>query len=50
MFKIGFIAVIAVLLSGNLAFSQNAFEDALKKAASENKRVVIDVYTDWCGW
>ena len=50
LFKIGFIAVIAVLLSGNLAFSQNAFEDALKKAASENKRVVIDVYTDWCGW
>ncbi len=32
------------------AFAQNSFEVALKKAKSENKRVVIDVYTDWCGW
>lgn len=50
MFKLRFIAIIAVFFSANVLFSQNAFEDALKKAASENKRVVIDVYTDWCGW
>ncbi len=50
MLKIRLIAVFVMLIAGNLAFSQNAFEDALKKAAAENKRVVVDVYTDWCGW
>ncbi len=38
------------MLSSVRASTQNSFEDALKKAKSENKRVVIDVYTDWCGW
>lgn len=38
------------ILSGTYASTQNSFEDALTKAKSENKRVIIDVYTDWCGW
>lgn len=38
------------MLSSVRASTQNSFEDALKKAKSENKRVIIDVYTDWCGW
>jgi len=50
LFKFRVFVILAVLiLSANL-FAQNDFEDALKKAASENKRVVVDVYTDWCGW
>jgi thioredoxin-related protein len=32
------------------SLAQNSFEDALKKAKSEDKRVIVDVYTDWCGW
>lgn len=45
------LAVIGILLlSAVSAFAQNSFEDALKKAKSENKRVIVDVYTDWCGW
>lgn len=38
------------MLSNIAVFAQNTFEDALKKAKSDNKRVVVDVYTDWCGW
>lgn len=25
-------------------------EDALSEARKSNKKVLIDVYTDWCGW
>ncbi len=38
------------MLSNVRASTENSFDDALKKAKSENKRVIIDVYTDWCGW
>jgi thioredoxin-related protein len=26
------------------------FESAIKAAAEEDKPVMVDVYTDWCGW
>ena len=26
------------------------FSDGVKQAAAANKKVLIDVYTDWCGW
>ncbi len=26
------------------------FDEALKTAKKENKKVIVDVYTDWCGW
>lgn len=26
------------------------FEDALKSAKSQNKPIMVDFYTDWCGW
>jgi thioredoxin-related protein len=26
------------------------YGDALKSAKSENKKVIVDVYTNWCGW
>lgn len=32
------------------SFSQISFEDALTKAKTEDKRVIVDIYTDWCGW
>ncbi len=34
----------------NSAAQTSDFNDALKKAKDENKRVIVDVYTDWCGW
>lgn len=26
------------------------FTDGMKEASATNKKVLIDVYTDWCGW
>lgn len=34
----------------SLPFSSLSFEDALVRARAENKLVLVDVYTDWCGW
>lgn len=39
-----------LLLTGSIASAQNVFEDALAQAKSENKILIVDVYTDWCGW
>jgi thioredoxin-related protein len=46
---------MAVLFMGLVSvaqntIAQNAFEDALAKAKKEDKILIIDVYTDWCGW
>jgi thioredoxin-related protein len=32
-----------------VAWEQN-YDAALAKAKKENKLVMVDVYTDWCGW
>lgn len=41
----------AFLVSNSLCFSQaKNFDEALKLAKKEDKMVIIDVYTDWCGW
>jgi len=46
-----FFSSAAALLLNGIAYSQSLnFNDALSKAKSENKRVIVDVYTDWCGW
>lgn len=37
-------------MHSGLLLAGDSFEDVLKKASAENKRVVVDVYTDWCGW
>jgi thioredoxin-related protein len=41
--------VISAFLNGTL-FSDTDFENALEKAKNSNKRVIVDIYTDWCGW
>ena len=33
-----------------IAFASGSFDDALAKARSEKRLVLVDVYTDWCGW
>ena len=36
--------------SPSLPFVPLSFDEALAKARAENKLVLVDVYTDWCGW
>lgn len=33
-----------------IAFVTTGFEEALDRARAENRLVLVDVYTDWCGW
>lgn len=45
------VSVLFLLMSaGSISFAQLSFEDALAKAKSENKKLIVDIYTDWCGW
>ena len=46
-----FVLFIAAF-TGNITavYAQSGFNDALSRAKNENKRVIVDVYTDWCGW
>src|SRR6266496_3066191 len=47
--KMAFGAILALVSTA--AFAQNnSFNDALKDAKENNKRVIVDIYTDWCGW
>lgn len=52
--KIGF-PLLFLLLSGQLwaqgiTFYIGPYSGALEKASRENKLVMVDAYTDWCGW
>ncbi len=33
-----------------VAFVQGSYEDALARARAEKRLLLVDVYTDWCGW
>ncbi|HUM01505.1 MAG TPA: thioredoxin fold domain-containing protein [Thermoanaerobaculia bacterium] len=33
-----------------VGFASMSFGDALDRAQTENRLVMVDVYTDWCGW
>ncbi|MBZ0201684.1 MAG: DUF255 domain-containing protein [Ignavibacteria bacterium] len=47
----GLIAVFLIAFSSSVSlYSQLSFNDALAKAKSEDKMIIVDVYTDWCGW
>lgn len=35
---------------GGIAFAAGSFDEALAKARSERRLLLVDVYTDWCGW
>lgn len=46
-----FIAFVLSVISFNNGFSQSStFEEALKTAKEQDKKIIVDVYTDWCGW
>ena len=36
--------------SGGIAFASLSYDEALSKAYAEQKIVMVDLYTDWCGW
>lgn len=38
------------VISTNVHAQNMNFSEALKKAKEDDKRVIVDVYTDWCGW
>ncbi len=33
-----------------IAFASGSFDEALARARSEKRILLVDVYTDWCGW
>ena len=33
-----------------VAFASGTFDEALARARTEKKILLVDVYTDWCGW
>lgn len=33
-----------------IAFSSGGFDEALARARDEKRLLLVDVYTDWCGW
>lgn len=54
--KFKFFALFIVLsgfsfhLSAQVKFDENSFQNIVSKAKEENKFVMVDAYTDWCGW
>ncbi|MBK9088486.1 MAG: thioredoxin family protein [Holophagales bacterium] len=33
-----------------ITFASGTFDEALARARSEKRLLLVDVYTDWCGW
>jgi thioredoxin-related protein len=44
-----FVGSISFAQNGGISFYGGNLEEACQKAKIENKRIFIDVYTDWCG-
>ena len=45
--------IVGIIATGAWAAEvdwQKSYADALAKAKKEKKLVLVDVYTDWCGW
>ena len=56
MKKLGILlGLMALMVSASVSYSEVhfkdlAFKDALKEASKGHKIVMVDLYTDWCGW
>lgn len=48
--KFFILIIIIALVAGKTRAQTNDFEKALEKAKQNDKKVIVDVYTDWCGW
>lgn len=42
--------IVLLFLVPVLYCQELTFEQALEKANEENKKIIVDIYTDWCGW
>lgn len=43
--------LLALIFSSHAVYSQQlSFDDGLKAAKLEHKKVIVNIYTDWCGW
>jgi len=43
--------LLALILSSQALYSQQlSFGEGLNAAKKEHKLVIVDIYTDWCGW
>lgn len=50
--KLGLIYILAsysVVLSGQ-SINWLSWEEAMAKSEVEKKKMIVDIYTDWCGW
>jgi len=45
-----FLTAFMLFLFINHNVFSGSFDDALSDAKEQNKMVIVDVYTDWCGW
>ena len=45
-----FLLIGGVLHAEGVLFYQGSWEETLNRAAKENKYIMVDAYTDWCGW
>lgn len=56
MKKLGiFLGLMALMVSASVSYSEVhfkdlAFKEALKEASKGHKVIMVDLYTDWCGW
>ena len=41
---------IAAFAYAEVHFKESNFAEAKKQAAKEHKVIMVDLYTDWCGW
>lgn len=44
------VLVLLLFLFINHNVFSGSFDEALSNAKEQNKLVIVDVYTDWCGW
>lgn len=46
--------IIGLLIIATMLFAESrtwyTFNEGIAKAEKENKHIIIDFYTDWCGW
>src|SRR5690554_5782618 len=43
-------ATIGLRVGAQVDFVEGSFEELLDSAAAQDKQVLVDAYTDWCGW
>lgn len=51
--RVAFLITLFVLLSASGSAQEinwMSFEEAVAKSQKEPKKLLIDIYTDWCGW